>query len=94
MVASHKNHGKLDQEMIGTKSISLSQTESLFSIMMTASEENSAEEGKRLSDEDITGKYYSRTHHSSNTMLVQEMLFYSCSPDMRWAVRDIGLYQS
>jgi hypothetical protein len=56
MVASYRHKGALDQDLTGTETIALSSTESLFSIIMTANEEETAEEDKALTDDEVTGK--------------------------------------
>ncbi|KAG9089767.1 hypothetical protein FS749_001071 [Ceratobasidium sp. UAMH 11750] len=58
MIAAHRNQGKLDQNMIGTSDIALAPTENLFNVMMSASEDDMAEAGKGLADEDVTGNAF------------------------------------
>ncbi|KAG8695832.1 hypothetical protein FRC09_008902 [Ceratobasidium sp. 395] len=58
MIAAYRNQGKLDQNVMGTKDIGLAPTENLFNIIMAASQEDKAEAGKGLVDEEIAGNAF------------------------------------
>ncbi|KAG8741871.1 hypothetical protein FRC10_002332 [Ceratobasidium sp. 414] len=58
MVAAHRRQGKLDQNVMRTSDIALAPTENLFNVMMSASEEDMAEAGKGLADEDVAGNAF------------------------------------
>ncbi|QRV83982.1 cytochrome P450 family protein [Ceratobasidium sp. AG-Ba] len=53
-----RHGGKLDQNVMGTKDVTLAPTENLFSVLMSASEEDMAAAGKGLADDEITGNAF------------------------------------
>ncbi|KAG9123471.1 hypothetical protein FRC07_014901 [Ceratobasidium sp. 392] len=58
MINAHRDLGKLDQNVIGTSAITSAPTENLFNIIMSASQEDKAEAGKGLADEEVAGNAF------------------------------------